>query len=230
MESSTGEENPPHFTTSRDSSSSSSANNHSNSSSSANNHSNNTQESSSIINIRRPVFIEELPELYASAAFADTLVRCVDGSRRVHSLVLAASSSLLRNALGHVAERSGSGGNLLPDFLILVPDLRLDQLDAVIRPLYGESLAAASIDEESVRMMARELFGVDFNNPDYRASGSHSMEHQLVKAEEKQQNSASGTVYHVKVVMRIRDILVRIRIRRSVSLANGSGSCFTCFT
>jgi hypothetical protein len=189
MESSTGEENPPHFTTRRDS----------NRSSAANNHSNNTQESSSIINIRRPVFIEELPDLYASAAFADTLICCADGSRRVHSLVLAAASSLLRNALAHVAERSG-GGNLLPDFLILVPDLRLDELDAVIRPLYGESPAAA--DEESVRMMARELFGVDFNNPDYRyraagRSDSHSMEHQLVKAEEKPQNSASGTVYHV---------------------------------
>jgi hypothetical protein len=184
MDSSTGEENPPHFTTSRDS----------NSISAVNNHSNNTQESS-IINIRRPVFIEELPDLYASAAFADTLVRCADGSRCVHSLVLAAASSLLRNALAHVAERSGSG-NLLPDFLILVPDLRLDQLDAVIRPLYGES-PAASIDEEDVRMMARELFGVDFNNPEYRyraAGSSHSMEHQLVKAEEKQQNSASGTV------------------------------------
>jgi hypothetical protein len=122
-------------------------------------------------------------------------VRCADGSRRVHSLVLAAASSLLRNALAHVAERSasGTGGNLLPDFLILVPDLRLDQLDAVIRPLYGES-PAASIDEEGVRMMGRELFGVDFNNPGYRATGrSHSMEHQLVKAEDKQQNSASGT-------------------------------------
>jgi hypothetical protein len=220
MESSTGEENPPHFTTTRDSSNSISA---------ANNHSNNTQESSSIINIRRPVFIEELPDLYASAAFADTLVRCADGSRRVHSLVLAAASSLLRNALAHVAERSGSGGNLLPDFVILVPDLRLDELDAVIRPLYGESSSAASIDEEGVRMMARELFGVDFNNPGYRyraGGSSHSMEHQLVKAEEKQQNNASGTgtVYHVKVVLRIRDIFVRIR--RSVSLTNGSGSCF----
>ncbi len=187
MDSSTGEENPPHFTSTGNS----------NSSSSVNNNSNNTTQESSIINIRRPVFIEELPDLYASAAFADTLVRCADGSRRVHSLVLAAASSLLRNALAHVAERSGSG-NLLPDFLILVPDLRLDQLDAVIRPLYGDSSPAASIDEESVRMMARELFGVDFNNPGYRyrAAGgrSHSMEHQLVKAEEKQQNSASGTV------------------------------------
>jgi hypothetical protein len=182
--SSTGEEN--HFTANRDS----------NSSSAPNNHSNNTQES--IINIRRPVFIEELPDLYASAAFADTLVRCADGSRRVHSLVLAAASSLLRNALAHVVERSGSGGdNLLPDFLILVPDLRLDELDAFIRPLYGESPAAASIDEAGVRIMERELFGVDFNNPDYRyrAAGgsSHSMENQLVKAEEKPQNSASGT-------------------------------------
>ncbi len=125
-------------------------------------------------------------------------MRCADGSRRVHSLVLAAASSLLRNALAHVAERSG--GNLLPDFLILIPDLCLDELDAVIRPLYGES-PPASIDEESVRMMGRELFGVDFNNPDYRyrtAGGrSHSMEHQLVKAEEKPQNSASGTIYHV---------------------------------
>ncbi len=111
--------------------------------------------------------------------------------------------------------------------MILVPDLRLDQLDAVIRPLYGES-PAASIDEEGVRMMARELFGVDFNNPDYRyrGGGSHSMEHQLVKAEEKQQNSASGTVYHVRAVLRIRDIFLRIRIRGSVLLTNGSGSCF----
>jgi hypothetical protein len=205
MESSAGEENPPHFTTSRDSNSSSAVNNHSNSTADCVN--------SSIINIRRPIFIEELPDLYASAAFADTLICCADGSRRVHSLVLAAASSLLCNALAHVAERSGSGGNLLPDFLIIVPDLRLDQLDAVIRPLYGESPPPASVDEEGVRMMERELFGVDFNNPDYRyrAGGgrSHSMEHQLVKAEEKQQNSASGTGtrYSISCQSSVTDLL-----------------------
>jgi hypothetical protein len=100
----------------------------------------------SVVNIRCSTFVDELPDLLHSAEQADTLVRCADGgARRVHSLVLAAASSLLRAALADAATAGGGEGPMATaDYLILMPDLTLAELDAMLGPLYGDIDSSSS--------------------------------------------------------------------------------------
>ena len=123
------------------------------------------QQPHSIVNIRCSTFVDELPDLFRSAAYADTVVRCADGgARRVHSLVLAAASSLLRTALTDAAERNGGE---VADYLILVPDIGMTELESLLCPLYGDLLDSEdNIDQGCQSRFLhcdRDMFGVDFN-------------------------------------------------------------------
>ena len=74
----------------------------------------------SVVNLKKPVFFDELHSYYESAAHTDTVIKVRDGERRAHSIVLGAASSLFRFMFDEIADKI-----LDSEYVLCFPDLTL---------------------------------------------------------------------------------------------------------
>lgn len=109
-----------------------------------------------IISFKKPVFVDHLSDYYSNCQFTDTTVVCSDETRRVHSFVLGAASSLMKDIFADLATKI-----MDTELTILMPDTRAVELDVLLQPVYGltnlENLSSAS------NPFAGNLFSVDYN-------------------------------------------------------------------
>ena len=73
-----------------------------------------------VVNLKKPVFFDELHQFYESSQHTDTIIRCKDGLKRAHSIVLGAASSLFRFMFAEIAEKI-----LDSEYVIFFPDLTI---------------------------------------------------------------------------------------------------------
>jgi len=85
-----------------------------------------------LVNLKKPVFFEELHELYRTDLHTDTILRCRDGEKRAHSIVLGAASSLFRFMFAEIATKI-----LDSEYIVSLPDLTLQELEGLLKPMYG---------------------------------------------------------------------------------------------
>jgi len=106
-----------------------------------------------VVNLKKPVFFDELHQFYESSQHTDTIIRCKDGLKRAHSIVLGAASSLFRFMFAEIAEKI-----LDSEYVIFFPDLTIQELEELLKPVYGFSKQP----QESVKTNGFG-FKLDFN-------------------------------------------------------------------
>ncbi|XP_023324495.1 zinc finger protein 665 isoform X3 [Eurytemora carolleeae] len=114
----------------------------------------NTDNHIQVVNLKKPIFFSELHEFYASAEHTDTIIRCKDGDRRAHSIVLGAASSLFRFMFAEISEKI-----LDSEYIISFPDITVQECEELLKPVYGFSQEPG---QETVKTDAFG-FNLDFN-------------------------------------------------------------------
>jgi len=101
-------------------------------------------------NFHNQVFLNQLQSFYDQDAYSDVIVFCENGSRRVHSLVVGAASSMMKHVFQDVAVRGFDC-----QLTILMPETTIEELDIQLKPVYGFADAVSSDNLNT--------FKIDFN-------------------------------------------------------------------
>ena len=131
-----------------------------------------------IYSFKKPVFYDCLKEYYTNCEFTDTVIICKGGSRKIHSLIMGAASSMMKDIFADISNKI-----LDSEMVILMPDVLIGELDLLLKPIYGFN--DTQIEDQTLRQekYAEELkknpFSVDFNH-----------ENLVIKSEEKEKQQS----------------------------------------
>jgi len=132
------------------------------------------EQKTQLVNLKKPVFFSELHSYYASSQHTDTVLQCSDGQKRVHSIVLGAASSLFRFMFDEISEKI-----LDSDYLICLPDLTVQELEELLKPVYG------MLKEGGTSTVNTQTFGfnLDFNSGEAYQSRLKEVKEKTLKEE-----------------------------------------------
>jgi len=127
-----------------------------------------------IISFKKPIFFNNLKHFYTNCEFTDTVIICKGGSRKIHSFILGAASSLMKNIFSDINTKI-----LDSEMVILMPDVLIGELDLILKPIYGfndfQTDDHSLMQEKYTQDLRSNLFGVDFNQ-----------KNMIIKSEEKE--------------------------------------------
>lgn len=142
-----------------------------------------TVEENPIYSFKKPIFFENLKHFYTHCEYTDTVIICKGGSRKIHSFVLGAASSLMKNIFSDISTKI-----LDSEMVILMPDVLIGELDLILRPIYGFSDSQLNDQEKYAEDMRNNLFAVDFNH-----------KNMIIKSEEKEKQQLKEVESEVQI-------------------------------
>ena len=114
-----------------------------------------------LISFNKPVFYDNLKQYFANCEFTDTVIVCRGGTRKIHSFVLAAASSLMKEVFTDISQKI-----LDSELVILMPEFEVAELDKILEPIYGFFEQEQDEDSNATKyydQIQNNPFALDFN-------------------------------------------------------------------